>query len=84
MGTITTARGAKTALIEQAIERLPSGFRITDLEQACPPVSRDMIRVVLNHLREEGKLACKGTGRSAYWEKRGNTFPKRLSILKRG
>ena len=77
VGTITTARGAKTALIEQAIERLPSTFRIADLEQACPPVSRDMIRVVLNRLRKEGKLYCKGTGRSAFWEKRGNNDPKR-------
>lgn len=77
VGTITTARGAKTALIEQAIERLPPRFRIADLEQACPPVSRDMIRVVLNRLRKEGILDCKGTGRSAFWQKRGNNAPKR-------
>lgn len=77
VGTITTARGAKTALIEQAIERLPSRFQIAEIEQACPHVSRDMIRVVLNRLREEGKLSCKGTGRGAFWEKRGNNDSKR-------
>jgi Fic family protein len=77
VGTITRARGAKTALIEQAIERLPSTFSISDLEQACPSVSRDMIRVVLNRLRSKRKLRCKGTGRKALWEKRGNHSSKR-------
>jgi len=77
VGTITKARGAKTALVKQAIDRLPSIFGIGDVEQACPSVSRDMIRVVLNRMRKEGKLLCKGTGRKALWEKRGNKPMKR-------
>ena len=77
VGTITKARGAKTAFIEQAIGRLPSTFGISDLERLCPSVSRDMIRVVLNRLRKEGKLRCQGTGRNALWEKRGNNDLKR-------
>jgi len=77
VGTITKARGAKTALIQQAIDRLPSTFGIAEVERACPSVSRDMIRVVLNRLRKEGKLLCKGTGRKALWEKRGNRLVKR-------
>ncbi|MCX5805635.1 MAG: Fic family protein [Proteobacteria bacterium] len=72
VGATTKARGAKTALIEHAIERMPSAFGIADVERACPSISRDMIRVVLNRQRDEGKLACKGTGRKALWEKRGN------------
>lgn len=68
-GTATKARGAKTAFIEEAIDRLPSTFGIADLERACPSVSRGMIRVVLNRLRKEGRLHCKGTGRNAFWEK---------------
>ena len=52
-------------------------FSISELEQTCPSVSRDMIRVVLNRLREEGKLLCRGTGRKALWEKRGNKIVKR-------
>lgn len=72
VGTITRARGAKTALIEQAIERMPASFGISDVERACPSASRDMIRVVLNRLRSEGVLYCGGTGRKALWEKRGN------------
>jgi len=38
---------------------------------------KDMIRVVLNRLRNEGRLTCSGTGRGALWEKRGNDFFKR-------
>jgi hypothetical protein len=77
VATITRTRGAKTSIIEQAIERMSATFSISDLERACPSISRDMIRVVLNRLREEGALFCKGTGRNALWEKRGNHSVKR-------
>jgi hypothetical protein len=62
---------------EQAIERLPSTFSISDLERACPSISRGMIRVILNRLRKERRLLCRGTGRNALWEKRGNNHRKR-------
>lgn len=77
VGAIAKARGAKTAFIEDAIDRMPAVFGIGDIERACPSVSRDMIRVVLNRFRDEGKLSCKGTGRKASWEKRGNKMLKR-------
>src|SRR5205807_1689424 len=47
-GTLTTSRGAKTATVLDAIERLPSGFRMVDVERAAPNVTREMIRIVLN------------------------------------
>lgn len=77
VGTITKRRGAKTSIVEEAIINLPVTFSISDVERLCPSVSRDMIRVILNRLRKEGHLSCKGTGRGALWEKRGNNFPKR-------
>ena len=77
VGTITKSRGAKTAIVEETIENLPSSFSISDVERLCPSVSRDMIRVVLNRLRNEGRLTCSGTGRGALWKKRGNNFFKR-------
>lgn len=77
VGTITRTRGAKTAIVEETINNLPSTFSISDIERLCPSVSRDMIRVVLNRLRKEGHLSCKGTGRGALWEKRGNNSIKR-------
>jgi len=77
VGTITKSRGAKTSIVEETIENLPSSFSISDVERLCPSVSRDMIRVILNRLRKEGCLSCKGTGRGAFWEKRGNSSLKR-------
>jgi hypothetical protein len=62
-------RGSKTMLIETAIENLPSLFSISDLERACPAAGRDMIRIVLNRLRDEGEIASTGSGRSAKWKK---------------
>lgn len=72
VGTISKARGTKTFMVEDAINNLPDTFGISDVERFCPFVSRDMIRVVLTRLRNEGLLLCQGTGRGALWEKRGN------------
>jgi len=68
----------ETFLIEETIDNLPSTFSISDIERLLSTsVSRDMIRVILNRLRKEGHLFCKGTGRGALWEKRGNSSIKR-------
>lgn len=76
VGNIAKARGAKTALIEETINHLPSTFSISDIERSCSSVSRDMIRIVLNRLRQEGHLFCNGTGRGALWKKHGNNIPQ--------
>jgi Fic family protein len=76
VGTITKTRGAKTSIVKEAIDNFSITFSISDIERLCPSVSRDMIRVVLNRLRKEGSLWCKGTGRGALWEKRGNKSVK--------
>jgi Fic family protein len=39
VGTITKAQGAKREMAENAILRLPSGFRISAVQRACPTVS---------------------------------------------
>lgn len=62
-------RGAKTELIEAAIVSFEREFAISDLEKACPGVSRDMIRIVMNRLRKEGQLKILGRGRDARWAK---------------
>ena len=74
---ITKSRGTKSAIVEESIENLPLTFTISDLQQLCPSVSRDMIRVILNRLRKEGYLKCNGTGRGSMWEKCGNKLPER-------
>lgn len=76
LGMIAKSRGTKTAIVEETIKNLPRTFSISDIERLSPSVSRDMIRVILNRLRKEGFLNCKGTGRGAVWEKRGNNLPK--------
>ena len=68
-GALTTARGAKTSMVLDAIERLPATFRMADLERASPNVTREMIRVVLNRLKKENKIYCEGRGAAAVWRK---------------
>jgi Fic family protein len=70
VGVIIKGRGAKTNLVQSAVENMPSEFGISDVERACPSVGRDMIRVVLNGLRKSGKLRCTGAGRAAKWSKK--------------
>jgi Fic family protein len=61
------SRGSKTALIAYALENLQGPFGIADVERLCPNVSRDMIRVILNRRRKEGRLEVLGRGRDAKW-----------------
>lgn len=61
------ARGSKTELVEYALENITSPFGIADVEQLCPNVSRDTIRLVMNRWREEGRLDMLGKGRDAKW-----------------
>ncbi len=69
VGTLSTARGAKTSMVLDAIERLPDNFRMADLERAAPNVTRDMIRVVLNRLKKDNKIYSEGYGAAAVWRK---------------
>ncbi len=69
VGDITTGRGAKTAHVRRAVELKLAPFAISELEAECPGVSRDMIRVVLRQLRNEGLLEVEGKGRGARWRK---------------
>lgn len=69
VGKLSTAKGAKTEVIRDAFNRIGSPFRIKELEALCPTVSRDMIRVVLNELKEEGLVYARGRGVAAEWVK---------------
>lgn len=63
------ARGSKADLIAYALEHVPSPFGIADVERLCPNVSREMIRVVMNRWRKEGRLQVLGRGRDARWRR---------------
>jgi Fic family protein len=71
IGKVVTVRGSKSEQVRLAVGRQIKPFSISDIEDACPTVSRDMVRHVLNKMREEGliRLAGKGRGRGAKWEK---------------
>jgi Fic family protein len=60
-------RGAKTGLVVRALESMAGPFGISDIERLCPNVGRDMIRVIMNRLRKEGRLEVLGRGRDAKW-----------------
>jgi Fic family protein len=70
LGQVKSPRGAKTEMIEHAIESNVGEFGITDLERACPGVSRDMIRLLLRDLKAAGRIECLGRGPGAKWRKR--------------
>ena len=76
-GQVKSPRGAKTALIEAAIEGFDREFTLVDLERSCPGVSRDMIRRVLRDLRRSKKIVCRGRGPGAPWRKERNILKKR-------
>jgi len=66
---IKSPRGAKTELIERAVRDFSSEFSVSDLERACPGVSRDMVRRVLRNLKAQGNVECLGRGPGALWRK---------------
>ena len=63
-------RGSKTDLVEYALQSTISPFGIADVEQVCPSVSRDTIRLVMNRWREQGRLEMLGKGRDAKWRRK--------------
>ncbi len=76
VGQLRSPKGAKTELIKSAINSFSGEFTLSDLERACPGVSRDMIRRVLRELQGLREVECLGRGPGALWRKRGNTLKK--------
>ncbi len=66
---IRPARGAKTALLMQAVDSQHGEFSISDIEKACPVVSRVMIKKVLLRMQKDKKIKCLGKGQSAKWKR---------------
>ena len=63
-----TVPAIETAGHMAALERLPREFTVVQLEQACPGVSREMVRRMLGS--QKGKsVQCIGRGPDARWTK---------------
>jgi len=76
VGRVKSPRGAKRELVEAAIDAFPGEFTLSDLERACPGVSRDMVRRVLRERQSAGKVVCLGRGPGARWRRKGNTLKR--------
>jgi len=68
---VKAPRGSKTDLVLAAINRFPSEFTVSQVEQACPGVSRDMVRRVLREQKNVNVIECQGRGPAARWKKKG-------------
>lgn len=67
VGTLSRGRGAKGDRVRAAILNRQLPFSISEIEEACPGVSRDTVRLVLRTMKTEGLIAPMGKGRSAKW-----------------
>ena len=62
--------GSKQERVRRHIlEQAPPEFRRRDLERALPGVSPATIRLVLNELRDAGKITVEGGGPGARWRR---------------
>lgn len=73
---LSTKRGHKTEIIKQAILSMPTTFRISELHQKCPEVSREMLKNVLSEERSLGRLEVIGKGAGSQWKKLGSLLPR--------
>jgi Fic family protein len=65
-------RGTKQLRVREHVLRYaPVTFRLADLRIALPGVSDNTLRLVLDQLRNEGKVSPDGTGRAATWTRTG-------------
>ncbi len=76
VGTIERGRGAKGDRVRAEILKRFLPFSISEIEVACPGISRDMVRVVLRAMKADGLIAPTGKGRGAKWQPSKSMAPK--------
>jgi Fic family protein len=67
VGTVERGRGAKGDRVRAEVSKRNLPFSITEIEEASPGTSRDMVRVVLRAMKSEGLVVPSGKGRGAKW-----------------
>ncbi len=75
VGETAEPKGAKTALILGAIDRMPGAFSVAELQSKCPGVGIDLIRRILGNERKSKQIKCLGMGRNAVWSKTARWKP---------
>lgn len=66
---LVSGRGSKTGMVKNAIAGFVSDFTVSDIQQACPLVSIDMIRHILKQLKADGQIEIISRGQHARWRK---------------
>src|SRR5580658_1596413 len=61
---------------EHILRHAPATFRLGDIRTAVPGISDQTIRLVLEQLRNEGKVRADGTGRAATWTRTDTARPE--------
>jgi len=61
--------GARSRMVERAIHQLPVEFRLSDVEERCPLVTRDTVRSAMQRLQHEGVIVCIKRGRGGLWRR---------------
>lgn len=69
VGTIERGRGSKGDRVRSEVLARALPFSISEIEEACPGVSRDMVRLVLRAMKSEGLIESTGKGRGAKWKR---------------
>lgn len=69
VGMIDRGRGSKGDRVRADVLGRTLPFSISEVEAACPGVSRDMVRQVLRAMKSEGLIESTGKGRGAKWSK---------------
>ncbi|TAL90319.1 MAG: hypothetical protein EPN46_04245 [Candidimonas sp.] len=69
VGTVERGRGSKGDRVRTKVLGCTLPFSISEIEEACPGVSRDMVRLVLRGMKSEGLIESTGKGRGAKWIK---------------
>jgi Fic family protein len=69
VNSLSVARGSKSEAVISAVEHCNEQFKVSDIERACPAISRATINLVLRDLRIAGKIKSIKAGRDAVWQK---------------
>ncbi|MDZ4676372.1 MAG: Fic family protein [Oligoflexia bacterium] len=67
VGKIKPGKGSKSDQVRQAVLRQKGSFAISEIENECPWITRDWIRLVLREMKAEKLIQLQGKGRGAKW-----------------
>jgi Fic family protein len=69
VGLLSSARGAKTEMVLEAIAHIHGDFSVGQLQELCPSVGVDLIRRILREQKKLGALERLGLGPQARWRR---------------